>query len=943
MSVMPSVSCKYQVGGILPPDSPIYVQRQADQELYEGLKQGEFCYVLNSRQMGKSSLRVRVMQQLQQEGFTCVSIDLSVISAKAIEPENWYFGLTDILVSRLNLARSFDLNNWWDKHHLFSAAQRFCKFIEEVLLKSSPRKIIILIDEIDNLLSLNFDVEDFFAIIRQCYNRRAEQSDYRQLTFALMGVATAAELIQDEQRTPFNIGRAIQLNSFQLEEVQPLAAGLATKAHNPQTVLKAIMSWTRGQPFLTQKVCQLVQSNDYTILEGEEFAYIEALVQTKIIDDWSFQDQPTHFRLLQDQILKNQKWVVQLLGLYQIILHQGELEANQSKGVRNLLLSGLVFNQQGKLRTVNPIYERIFNLDWTHHELCNHRPYAIPLTDWLKSHRREDASLLTGKMLEHALNWAEGKNLTNQDYQFLNASQSLDKRKIQEQWDLDRKQWDLDRKQFKVQKRATISIAALVFVTTVFGGAIWRQVTACSYGKVWNGEECVLKLPTGRLSSGEQVLFSEDNPDLEIGAIAFSRAEYSRAEESFKKAKEITPNSPEAWIYLNNSIAREVGDPHVIAVTVPVSKHENIAKEILRGVADAQTQYNHSRRESLGGLIEVVIVDDDDNPETAARIARQLSRDSDLNILGVIGHASSNVSQKALPEYERAGLAMISPTSGSNLLKGDTFFRTSPSDEAAGERLAKYFIDTLKIHKVLVFFDGASSHSQSLEKAFEENFGSVNIELANLAESDLDVEYRIRQSLANQIQAVLLFPSIEKISTAITIARYIEALNAKLPPERQVKLLGGDTLYTYETLSHGGTAIEGLIIAVPWFPKDSFDYAEDAEKRWYGPVSWRTASSFDAAQALIQSISKLEMEIEDISRARQEVLNHLKAIELKPDSPSGAPLTSGEWLAFDEEGERQAFDQEGVRTNTPFLAYVTRNRDNNPRALRFVFKLLPDQ
>jgi adenylate cyclase len=68
MSDIPKLNFKYIVGGSLEKDAPSYVVRQADQELYNALNSGEFCYVFNARQMGKSSLRVRVMQRLQAEG-----------------------------------------------------------------------------------------------------------------------------------------------------------------------------------------------------------------------------------------------------------------------------------------------------------------------------------------------------------------------------------------------------------------------------------------------------------------------------------------------------------------------------------------------------------------------------------------------------------------------------------------------------------------------------------------------------------------------------------------------------------------------------------------------------------------------------------------------------------------------------------------------------------
>jgi hypothetical protein len=105
---------------------------------------------------------------------------------------------------------------------------------------------VIFVDEIDSVLSLNFNIDDFFAVIRDCYNQRASKPDYRRLTFARIGVATPSDLIQDKRRTPFNIGRAIELTGFELQEARPLAFGLAQKVSNSQEVLKEILAWTGG-------------------------------------------------------------------------------------------------------------------------------------------------------------------------------------------------------------------------------------------------------------------------------------------------------------------------------------------------------------------------------------------------------------------------------------------------------------------------------------------------------------------------------------------------------------------------------------------------------------------------------------------------------------------------------------------------------------------------
>src|SRR5947209_7406374 len=396
----------YIAGGTLRPDVPSYVERGADAELYEGLRRGEFCYILTSRQMGKSSLMARTAARLRSGGVAVAVLDLAAIGQN-LTVEQWYDGLLTQLGRHLDLED--EVEEYWLEHERQSPLQRWMGALREVVLPRLMRdassvmregteggddpapsrithhgsRLVIFIDEIDAVRSLPFSTDEFFAAIRECYNLRAEDEALNRLTFCLLGVASPSDLIQDVRTTPFNIGRRIELTDFTESEAAPLAFGLThhgdtetrRATEEAQALLKRILYWTGGHPYLTQRLCRAVAEQTDHPTPNAQYPSpktVDRLCEALFLSPGA-RERDDNLAFVRDGLLRSGADLASLLVLYGKVRSGKQVRPDDTNPLLDLLrLSGITRLDGNRLTVRNRIYERVFDRAW----VVEHMPDA---------------------------------------------------------------------------------------------------------------------------------------------------------------------------------------------------------------------------------------------------------------------------------------------------------------------------------------------------------------------------------------------------------------------------------------------------------------------------------------------------------------------------------------------------------------------------------------
>jgi hypothetical protein len=209
------------VGGAMPLDSEFYIVRPADDEFRAAIaRQDSIVLIKGARQVGKSSLLARGLQQARAARAKVVLTDLQKLNAADLaSAETFYLALAGLIADQLDLDVAPDAA--WNARR--GPSINFERFIRREALGRISAPLVWGIDEVDRLFTCGFGSE-VFGLFRSWHNARSldPAGPWERLTMAIAYATEAQLFITDMNQSPFNVGTRLTLEDFTLSQVADL-------------------------------------------------------------------------------------------------------------------------------------------------------------------------------------------------------------------------------------------------------------------------------------------------------------------------------------------------------------------------------------------------------------------------------------------------------------------------------------------------------------------------------------------------------------------------------------------------------------------------------------------------------------------------------------------------------------------------------------------------
>ena len=343
-----------------------YVRRKADKLLYDTVVSGRYAHVLAPDRSGKSSLIAAVTAQLEANGTKVAILDLAQIGERdgGGDPGRWYYNVAYRILRQLRIR--YDLQTWWHDKSILSNRQRLLEFYSEIVLQFVAERIVIFVDEIQCIENLSY-ADQLLASIRAAHNARTTDPDFSRLTFVLLGECDPVSLVAEPELSPFNVTQQVLLDDFSRDELEIFATELNLEHDAAEIALDRIYYWTRGQPYLCQKLARQIARED---TQEDVAAQVDHIALTQLAGRAALHSEP-HMSHIHRVIVSDHKQKEALLNLYGRIRKGIEVSADLGSALqRRLMAVGLVeIDHDCNLRVRNRLYESVFTARWANENL----------------------------------------------------------------------------------------------------------------------------------------------------------------------------------------------------------------------------------------------------------------------------------------------------------------------------------------------------------------------------------------------------------------------------------------------------------------------------------------------------------------------------------------------------------------------------------------------
>jgi class 3 adenylate cyclase len=331
--------------GQVPLSSPFYVERPPIEQLgYEAICQpGALIRIKAPKQMGKTSLMARILQQSRTQGFKTVTLSFQLADATVFSNLTRFLQWLCAIVTR-SLGLPNQLSEYWDD--IFGGNYNCTDYFENYLLTQLDSPVVLALDEVDVVFNYPEIATDFFGLLRAWYEKAKygdDSSDVWQKLRLLVVHSTEVYIPLNVNQSPFNVGLSIELPEFTTEQVQDLASRYELK----WTIEKVerLMALIGGNPYLVQVALHHISSEEITL---------DQLIKTATAEEGIYAD------YLRQQLWNLKQYPELATALTRVVMSQTSVELEPVQAFK-LQSMGLVRGQNHGLIPSCTLYRQYFS------------------------------------------------------------------------------------------------------------------------------------------------------------------------------------------------------------------------------------------------------------------------------------------------------------------------------------------------------------------------------------------------------------------------------------------------------------------------------------------------------------------------------------------------------------------------------------------------------